>query len=260
LKNLRIYGNSPYNIALIHGGPGAPGEMAPVARVLAVARGVLEPLQTADSVDGQVDELSSILRQHADLPVALIGYSWGAWLSYILAARFPELVRKLILVSSGPFEEKYATDINRVRLGRLNVAERAEVNDIMRAMEGPDPDDKDKLLARFGRLISMADTYDMLPHEDELLECSYDINVRVWEQAAELRSSGELIRCAEKIKCPVVAIHGNYDPHPAAGVGGPLSKMLKDFRFILLDKCGHTPWLERQAAARFYDILQKETV
>ena len=57
MKNLRIYGNKPFSVAVIHGGPGAPGEMAPVARELASVKGVLEPLQTADSLEGQVDEL-----------------------------------------------------------------------------------------------------------------------------------------------------------------------------------------------------------
>lgn len=32
MKNLRKYGNAPFNIAVIHGGPGVPGEVAPVAR------------------------------------------------------------------------------------------------------------------------------------------------------------------------------------------------------------------------------------
>ena len=35
VKNLRTYGEAPFNIAVIHGGPGAAGEMAPVARELA---------------------------------------------------------------------------------------------------------------------------------------------------------------------------------------------------------------------------------
>ncbi|MGA9187011.1 MAG: hypothetical protein WB014_00230 [Methanosarcina sp.] len=43
MKSLRKYGNLPFTVAVIHGGPGAPGEMAPVARELASCRGVLDP-------------------------------------------------------------------------------------------------------------------------------------------------------------------------------------------------------------------------
>ncbi len=46
MTNIRKYGNPPFSVAVIHGGPGAPGEMAPVARELSSRWGVLEPLQT----------------------------------------------------------------------------------------------------------------------------------------------------------------------------------------------------------------------
>ncbi|NIU02689.1 MAG: alpha/beta hydrolase, partial [Nitrosopumilaceae archaeon] len=76
--------------------------------------------------------------------------------------------------------------------------------------------------------------------------------------AAELRASGELLKLGKLIKCPVVAIHGDYDPHPAAGVQKPLFLTLKDFRFTLLKNCGHKPWIERHARDEFYEILNNE--
>ena len=97
-----------------------------------------------------------------------------------------------------------------------------------------------------------------LPYDDEVLECQYDIYQNVWKQAEELRSSGKLLQLGKKIQCPVVAIHGDYDPHPSEGVKDPLSRVLKDFRFILLESCGHSPWLERAARDRFYSILKRE--
>src|SRR5437763_953732 len=103
MTNLRKYGQPPFNIAVIHGGPGAPGSVASVARELSNAYGVLEPLQTKDSLDGQVEELRQVLSDNADLPVIMIGHSWGAMLSFVVAARHPSLVKKLILVSSGVF-------------------------------------------------------------------------------------------------------------------------------------------------------------
>ena len=60
MKNLRTYGDPPFNVAVLHGGPGAPGQMAPVARELSSKWGVLEPLQTATSLGGQILELNSM--------------------------------------------------------------------------------------------------------------------------------------------------------------------------------------------------------
>lgn len=257
MKNLRIYGNKPFTIAVLHGGPGASGEMAPVARELSSIRGVLEPLQTAASLDGQVQELREVLKENADLPITLVGWSWGAWLGFIFAARHHSSVKKLILVASAPFEEKYAANIMQTRLNRLKEEERAEALSLVKALNDPAIEDKDTPLARFGELISRADSYDPLPYDSELLECRFDIYRNVWEEASEMRSSGRLLELGKKIRCPVIAIHGDYDPHPYEGVKTPLSHILKDFRFILLEHCGHRPWVERAARDRFYKVLKK---
>lgn len=258
MKNLRKYGNKPFNVAVIHGGPGAPGEVAPVARELSSIRGVLEPIQTATTLEGQVQELKAVLEKNGDLPVTLIGFSWGAMLSFILAARYPPLVKKLILIGSGVYEEKYADNITKTRLNRLNEEDREEALLLMETLSDPTTLDKNTPMVRLGELISMADSFDPLPHESEILECQHDIYQSVWEQAAELRSSGKLLELGKGIQCPVIAIHGDYDPHLAEGIKGPLSRILKDFQFILLEKCGHSPWIERYARDKFYSILKEE--
>ncbi len=258
MKNLRIYGEKPYSVAVIHGGPGAPGEMAPVARGLSTAWGVLEPLQTRDSVDGQVEELHDVLKTNADLPVILIGFSWGAWLSYIFTARYPSLVKKLILIGTPPFPPEKALDIMTARIERLSDEERTEFLAIVEDLNNPDYPDKNRRMARFGELANRADTYEVVPHRDELLEYHFDINQKVWAEVNRLRSSGELLALGKDISCPVVAVHGDYDPHPAEGVRGPLESILKNFRFILLEKCGHEPWIEKYARGKFYEILKKE--
>jgi len=258
MTNLRRYGRAPFRVALLHGGPGAAGEMAPVASKLSVDRGILEPLQTATSVDGQIEELEGILNEHADLPVVLVGFSWGAWLGFLLAARHPALVSKLILIGSGPFEDAYATKIEETRLSRLGEEERRQAISFMDGLDDDSVKDKSAVLARLGKLFVRSDAYDSLPLDTQTLECRYDIYRSVWRQAAELRSSGELLKLGKQIRCPVVAIHGDADPHPLEGVRAPLTVVLKDFRFVLLERCGHCPWIERHARRKFYEILGRE--
>ncbi len=258
MKALRKYGGTPFSIVVIHGGPGAPGTMAPVARELSRDWGVLEPLQTAASVEGQIDELRNVLEEEGDLPVSLIGFSWGAWLGFMLAARCPALVSRLILVGSGPFEAKYAARIQEARLSRLSEEERKEVHYLIDALNDPAIGDKNTFLARLGGLFTKADAYDPLTLDTEVMECRYDIHQRVWKEAAELRAGGKLLELGKQIRCPVVAIHGDVDPHPFEGVKKPLAAVLKDFQFVLLENCGHIPWIERQAKDRFYKILKDE--
>lgn len=103
-----------------------------------------------------------------------------------------------------------------------------------------------------------ADSFSPLTDEEEEVPVQFDIHQRVWSAAAAMRASGELLELGTQIRCPVVAVHGDYDPHPAEGVQHPLTSVLKDFRFILLPKCGHAPWREREAREKFFEILFTE--
>jgi len=256
VNNYRKYGESPFSIAVIHGGPGAALEMAPVARELSSSWGVLEPVQTAASLDGQVDELKTVLENQANLPVTLIGFSWGAWLGFIIAARYPTLIKKLILISSGPFEEKYAAQINQTRLNRLNAAERKEFESVLKTLDDPAIKEKNTVFTKLGALATKADAYDPEIDNAEEINGSVDIFQGVWPAAAQLRKSGQLLTLAHQIKSPVVALHGDYDPHPAEGVQKPLSVILKNFQFVLLKNCGHKPWIERSARKEFFHTLK----
>jgi len=198
------------------------------------------------------------MREHGNLPVTLIGHSWGAWLSLIFAARYPAMVRKLILVCSGPFEEVYAPQITETRMSRMSEEEKVRLRLLIDALESPKRNKAD-LFSLYGALLSKTDAYDLLPADRSyVIEFQENVYQEAWIEALQLRRSGGLIALAKQVRCPVVAIHGDYDPHPAEGVEKPLRDAIGDFRFILLEKCGHEPWKERAAKDRFYEILIKE--
>ncbi len=87
MDNIRFYGTKPYKIALVHGGPGALGDMGYLSELLSEYVGVIEPLQTKSCIDELVEELADVLENSCEEPIILIGHSWGAWLSYILASK-----------------------------------------------------------------------------------------------------------------------------------------------------------------------------
>ena len=257
-NNPRIYGSSPFSVVVIHGGPGAPGHMAPVARELSEQWGVLEPLQCESSIEGQVQELRAALNQYADLPVTLVGSSWGAMLGWIFSAKYPDLIRKLILVGSGVYEDAYAAGIIETRLKRLGEQKANDARMLLEALKSPLTTDKNLIMAELGKLFTSADAYNPLTLDTENLEVRHDIFQSVWNEAKKLRSSGELLNLGEYVECPVIAVHGDYDPHPAEGIKEPLSKVLRNFQFILLEKCGHLPWIEKEARDVFYKILREQ--
>ncbi|WP_342306377.1 alpha/beta hydrolase [Methanolobus sp. ZRKC5] len=258
--NPRKHGTAPYTIAVVHGGPGAPGTVTELAIELSSRSmtGVLEPLQTSMSIEGQIRELRKMLKKNGKLPVSLIGHSWGAWLAFMFAAHYPSYVKKLILVASGPFEERYASTVMQTRLERMSESEIEEYLHLSSSMSDPSVANKNHVFAKFGKLISAADSFDLVPYEGANAGFMHDVNRSIWNEASYLRRSGKLLDMGEHIKCPVVAIHGNHDPHPFEGVKAPLSKRLKHFRFTMLENCGHYPWQEKHASEKFYQVIQKE--
>ena len=259
---LRKHGIAPFRVAVLHGGPGAAGEVEALARKLGAKRGVLEPFQTALTVNGQVDELKLILEQYAIPPVVLIGHSWGAWLAFITAARHPELVDKLILVGSGSFEEKYVAHIWRKRMSRLSPEEGDEYRQVVKALNNPQNTGGDDLLSRLGVLAQKADSFDVIADDltpvPAMSNTPAAIYQGVWPEAAGLRQSGDLLRLGSSVRCPVVVIHGDCDPTPIEGIQKPLAGVLGNLRVVVLDKCGHDPWRERYARDRFFGILDDE--
>jgi pimeloyl-ACP methyl ester carboxylesterase len=256
METTRKYGNPPYQACLLHGGPGAAGEMKPVAMAMANDFGVLELIQTKKSLNNQIQELYQQVVSAAQLPVILVGYSWGAWLAFIFASQHPELVKKLVLISSGSFENKYNKDLMKKRLERMNEQDSKVALKLISLIESDNT--SNDTLRRFGELMTIVDSYDYCPVENEMVKYDMATYQAVWAEASKFRDSGELMACAERIECPVVAIHGDYDPHPVEGVEKPLTRTLIEFKMIRLEKCGHTPWKERIAKETFFKILKEE--
>ncbi len=258
MEKYRLYGDPPFHVAVLHGGPGAPGQMAPVARELSSKWSVIEPLQSELTLDGQVQELHSTLDQVYVSPFTLIGSSWGAMLGFIFSAKYPALVKKLIMIGSGPYDKNSAENIQETRLSRLNVREKEETQSLLYQLSQSEGEESNRLLSRLGKLLKKADAFDPLTLESDVIEPQYKVFKSVWADVVIIRNSGELLNFGKKIECPVVAIHGDYDPHPSEGIETPLSTVLRDFRFLRLKNCGHLPWIEKEAKTEFYEILNNE--
>jgi len=241
--------------------------MAPVARYLSDKVGVIEPFQRAYSVEEQVQEVVDILEGRQDrtdttiplditVPTTLIGHSWGAWMAWLVAAHHPEMVGRLILVSSGPFEDRFASTIMGTRLERMDQEQKEGFWTCINAMNDREGGDPHPHMVELGGIMLLADSYELADTDTEALRYDPRQLDEVWAQASLLRTSGDLLDMASSIECPVVAIHGDHDPHPWEGVA-LLEEHLDDFTFHLLKDCGHYPWLERAGREPFFDILRK---
>lgn len=253
----RQYGSPPYKVAVVHGGPGAPGMMKEIAQNLASNVGVIEPFQTATSIPRQTKELQTILEETCEFPITLIGWSWGAVLSYLFTAKHGSSIKKLIMVSAPPLLEQWAKNIQTVRLNRLSRKQKEQALLYIDQLNNASHKNKDKAMRDFGNLMAIADSFSRIPFSEDSFECSYDIFIKIWEEAVVMRKNRSLLLSGSNIFCPVIAIHGEYDPHPVKGVEDPLSNVVSDFRMIRLSECGHYPWREPLAKDHFYSLLHQ---
>ena len=232
--------------------------MEELAKNISVHRGVIEAIQTRYSIDSLLVELRRVVSLHGQPPVTLIGHSWGAWLSILFASKYPGQVKKLILLAAAPLEENYASKIMETRLERLDEKDAGVLSRLISQINIVPANKKDPIFLEIAELMRKTDAFQPEITSYRNVKLEYKIYKSVWTEAERMRSSGELLLHAGLVNCPVLAIHGDYDPHPYNGVKLPLEKAIKDFRFHLLKKCGHEPWNEISAKKSFYGVLEKE--
>lgn len=257
---IRTYGRAPYRIAVIHGGPGAQGSMAKVAQTLSKRTGVVEPMQSRLDVASLIEELRSQLARSCAKPVILIGHAWGAWLSLLYAAAYPDDVSQVVLVGCVPLDSMYAAQIMETRRKRMTQGEWVLFNGLLFRLDRVEPESRNWLMEQLDGLLDKTDHYD-LEKTDEDRQGSIPVNgdmyLAVWPQAEAMCESGELLRRIKGIRCPVYVIHGEHDPRPVEGVTVPLHANNIRFKRHVLPECGHVPFRERHAAKPFYEILEK---
>src|SRR5215831_2195490 len=123
---IRTYGSTGPPVIVLHGGPGAAGHMAPVARGLADLYRVIEPFQRASG-----SERLTVARHVADLleviavcaqgcRPALLGASWGAMLALAYAAAHADSTGPLILVGCGTFDPDTRAVMENTIAQRMN--------------------------------------------------------------------------------------------------------------------------------------------
>ena len=79
----------------------------------------------------------------------------------------------------------------------------------------------------------------------------------VWEEAAKRRTNGVLLTSFKKIQSKLFLIQGETDPHPTKGVIAPLLENGVKCELYVLEKCGHSPFMEKYAKEEFYKLLLK---
>ena len=213
---VRQYGAHGLNVLLLHGGPGAAGYMAPVAKRLSERFHVIEPFQRK----GNPEQPSTVARHIADLndiidtycadgkPI-LVGHSWGAMLALAYTAAYPDNAASIVLIGCGTFDAASREQMNAIRRQRMT---RHIFQRLQKRIESVD--DPNERLKLQGKMMMQVDSYDLAHVDDEVVYYDALGHEQTWRDMMRLQREGVYPAAFEAIHVPVLMLHGTEDPHP----------------------------------------------
>jgi pimeloyl-ACP methyl ester carboxylesterase len=256
---VRVHDGPGPAVVALHGGPGAPGSVSRLARDLAGAFHVLEPLQRrSGTVPLTVEQHVADLAAVAPPGSALVGWSWGAMLALSFAARYPGHASAIALVGCGTYDEASRADYERTMVERLGPERSARLAVLRRRLaQARDRDRCRQLFAAIGTLAGAAQAWDPLEASDDLAEPDPWGHDETWADVVRLQEAGVEPAAFGSIRGPVLMLHGDRDPHPGAATRDLLRRFVPQLEYIELEACGHAPWLERRARIPFLALLRE---
>lgn len=257
-------------IVLLSGGPGfSPEYLRPVAEklskhysaVLFHQRGTGK--STLAKYDGDVMELKNLVadldalrRELKQEQLTIVGHSFGGILSMMYAREHPQRIRALALIDSGGPTLQSVPKFNANLEARFTDAEKAAIKE----WSDPEKMKADRKRAVFEITKAKTSAYFADRTKAKLLIDPMDEHTfndaAFWAivmqmMALDLRSG------LEKVKAPVLVIHGKQDPLESAQ---EVHATFAGSRLELIDNAGHFPWLEQpeRVYGALFEFLAKD--
>jgi len=247
---VRTYGNSGPLVIVLHGGPGAAGHMAPVARGLAESLRILEPFQRGSSaipltVARHIEDLRELVESCGEgTRPALVGSSWGAMLALAFAAGYPDLAGPLVLIGCGTFDTVARGRMQTILDERLGAPLRLET------------DDPDQRLRTMAQLLLPLYSCELSTTDLEVETCDTRAYQETWADMLRLQAEGIYPAAFSAIRSPILMLHGTVDPHPGRMILASLQQYVPQIEYREWERCGHYPWLERAVREEFFRVIK----
>jgi pimeloyl-ACP methyl ester carboxylesterase len=247
-------------VVVLHGGPAAVGDAAPIARGLSDSFTAIEPWQRGSgeeplTVARHVEDLRALITGlNSASPPALVGHSWGAMLALCYGASYPNEAGPIVLVGCGTFD-----DASRARMKEI-LQERTDrrLQEQLAQVAASASDAADLHIKRYKltRDLSVYDRAEPWPEKEEFEPLDVRAHAETWGDMMRLVSDGTYPGAFTRIASEVLMLHGDYDPHPGPMIYESLRPYIRTLEYRELNRCGHSPWLERSARSEFFSALK----
>ena len=244
-------------VLLLSGGPGfSPDYLQPIAAKLGDKYRfiLLHQRGTGKSTDGAnlqlpklVNDIEALRKELGVEKLVIAGHSFGGILSMMYAREFPDRVSALALIDSGGPTLKSVVKFNQNLESRFTDDEKKRIAE----WTARSKDEHAKAVLEITKAKTPAYFADRAKAQsliEGLNEDSFRDTV-FWAIVPQMM--GLDIRAGlEKVKAPVIVIHGAQDPLESAQ---EVHETFPGSRLAMIDKAGHFPWLEQPD--EFYKLL-----
>jgi proline iminopeptidase len=250
-------------VVLLSGGPGfSPEYLRPIADALGKSHSFVLYHQRGTGrsalakYDGDVMELKKLVadlealrRELKQEKLTLVGHSFGGILSMMYAREHPDRVRALALIDSG------GPTLKSVPKFQANLDARFTEEEKARIKEWSDPEKRKENPRRAVLEITKAKTPAYFADRSKAKLLMDPMDEQTFNDAAFWAVVMQMMMLdlragLEKVKAPVLVIHGKQDPLESAA---EVHATFPGSRLELIDNAGHFPWLEQPE--KVYGVL-----
>ncbi|MFP5247958.1 MAG: alpha/beta fold hydrolase [Thermoanaerobaculia bacterium] len=258
-----VVGKGPV-VVLLSGGPGfSPDYLRPIADKLSdrysavlfhqrgTGRSVIEKYDAeALAVKTLVADLDALRRELKQEQLTLIGHSFGGILTMMYAREHPDRIRAIAFIDAGGptlasvpqfsanLEARF-TDEDKAKIKEWSDPEKKKANHRLAVLE----------LTKAKTPAYFADRSKAQSLMDGMTETSFHDGV-FWSIVMQMMAL-DLRAGLEKVKAPVIVIHGRQDPLQSAE---EVHATFPQSKLVWIEDAGHFPWLEQEKA--FYGALR----
>jgi pimeloyl-ACP methyl ester carboxylesterase len=175
-------------------------------------------------------------------------------LALCYAAAHPDKAGPIVLVGCGTFDVASRARMKEILRERTDVGLQERLARVTASTN--DAADLHMKKQKLTRDLSVYDRAEPWPEKQEYEPLDVRAHRETWDDMMRLQSDGTYPQAFTAITSDVLMVHGNYDPHPGPMIHASLRPFIRRLDYRELDRCGHSPWLERLARDEFFSTLK----
>jgi proline iminopeptidase len=197
----------------------------------------------------QVRDVAAVIREFGLDRSTIVGYSWGGLLALLYAAHASRQTgasapNALVLIDPATISRHYRSEFEQEFARRQSSAQIEQLrSDLAHShLRETDPEayrQRNFELSVAGYFADPRSARDLTP-----FRVSARVQESVWSSLGDFDLAGDGTLAA--IRLPTLVVHGRQDPIPLASSESAAAAM--DARLVVLDNCGHVPYVEQPAA------------